>query len=421
MARSIVLVSGKDPIEEIGVGHTTYARAHARAALQAGFTPHIFCVSRHAGIVATDFGVVHRIRSPWPLRPTRGVGFRYVLVWLHAPLIAASVKRFLLACDGPHLLHGIGIWGWVGVDVSEHLRREDGSVIPVVSAYSTYAHEREAQARGLKAAHGPLRRIHFRAEHLWSRLVVDRYERRMHMGSRLVIVNYDSVRQLLVATYGIGAKCRKLPYTSESAFLRRGIQDTPAVPNGVSGRQHRKTPLIVAVSRHDPLKGVDILLEALARLRAAGETFHACLIGAGFLLEAHRRLADRLGLSDMVSMEGLVADPYSYLQCADVFVLPSLEEGSGSLSLLEALQAGVAVIASNIDGIPEDVVDGESAVLVEPGDSSALAGALKRVLSDAGLRRGLAQRGRASFEARFAPDAFADALRRTYAEFGVTP
>lgn len=69
---------------------------------------------------------------------------------------------------------------------------------------------------------------------------------------------------------------------------------------------------------------------------------------------------------------------------------PHCEEGSGSLSVLEALQAGTAVLASEVDGILEDVADGDSALLVPAGDPAVPAAALRRVLSDADLRRRLA-------------------------------
>jgi glycosyltransferase involved in cell wall biosynthesis len=116
-----------------------------------------------------------------------------------------------------------------------------------------------------------------------------------------------------------------------------------------------------------------------------------------------------------------VPDPYPYLERADVFVLPSRSEQSGSLALLEALQAGCAVVASRVDGIPEDVANGGSALLVEPGDAGALAGALARLLGDPDLRRRLAAGARRRFEERFSASAFAAALGKVYADLGVVP
>jgi glycosyltransferase involved in cell wall biosynthesis len=120
-------------------------------------------------------------------------------------------------------------------------------------------------------------------------------------------------------------------------------------------------------------------------------------------------------------LTGWVPDPFPYLRAADVFVLPSLQEGSGSLALLEALQAGCAVVASDIDGVPEDVVHGESALLVPSSDAAALGRALEAVLVDAGLRTRLARAARATFETRFSADVFAAAIRDVYADLGVRP
>jgi glycosyltransferase involved in cell wall biosynthesis len=112
---------------------------------------------------------------------------------------------------------------------------------------------------------------------------------------------------------------------------------------------------------------------------------------------------------------------FAYLRQADVFVLPSLQEGSGSISLLEALQMGTAVIASDCDGIPEDVVGERDALLVPPRDAGALQAALARLLADGPLRARLGQRGRQIYEQRFSARTLVSALTATYAELGLEP
>jgi glycosyltransferase involved in cell wall biosynthesis len=180
-------------------------------------------------------------------------------------------------------------------------------------------------------------------------------------------------------------------------------------------------PLIVSVSRHDGRKGLDVLIAALADLRVRGIQFRACLLGTGILLEAHRRLAERTGLARSVAFPGRVPDVVPYLIRTDVFVLPSLEEGSGSVSLLEALQGGTSIVASAIDGAPEDVTDGHDAILVPPGDGNALQSALGRLLENPALRARLAGCARATYERRFAPEPTVAALRELYTEMGLPP
>src|SRR5206468_3593341 len=114
-------------------------------------------------------------------------------------------------------------------------------------------------------------------------------------------------------------------------------------------------------------------------------------------------------------------DAYAYLQHSDVFVLPSLEEGSGSVSLLEAMQAGAAPVISRVDGLPEDVVGGESAMLVEPGDPGALAAALAELCTDPRLRREIARGAHERYRERFSAAAFAADLCSIYASVGFRP
>ena len=207
-------------------------------------------------------------------------------------------------------------------------------------------------------------------------------------------------------------KFHKLPYTCKSALFPSQAFTSRAELSS------SETPLIVSVSRHDARKGIDVLFKALAKLHADGFHFRACLVGGGPLLEFHRRLVTQLGLNDVISIVGWVTDPTPYIQKADVFVLPSIQEGSGSLSLIEALKAGVPVVASQIDGIPEDVRDGDNALLVEPGNVSQLCHALKQVMTDGALRQLLQRRSCETFMERFSPEAFTAALRATYAELG---
>jgi glycosyltransferase involved in cell wall biosynthesis len=86
--------------------------------------------------------------------------------------------------------------------------------------------------------------------------------------------------------------------------------------------------------------------------------------------------------------------------------------------LIEALQAGAPVVASNCDGVPEDVTDGDNALLVPPADVSRLADALARMIGDAGLRRRLSRRARETFESKFTADRFSAALGAMYADLG---
>ena len=218
---------------------------------------------------------------------------------------------------------------------------------------------------------------------------------------------------------GPGSPYLQIPCAPESAFTRPvpGPAERGPAPPELERLGDPGAPVLVSVSRHDVHKGLDVLLEALAVLRARGVPFRACLLGSGTLLGHHRRLAVRLGLGDVTVLPGFVADPYPYLQHADVFVLPSRGEcGSGSLSVLEAMQAGAAVVSSACDGIVEDVTSEEDAILVRPGQVDDLAGALARLLTDPSLRHRLTAAARNTFQRRFSSPGMVRALADAYTE-----
>ena len=165
------------------------------------------------------------------------------------------------------------------------------------------------------------------------------------------------------------------PFTREpNVDLRRSLSD---------GR-----PLVLAVARLDPQKGHRYLLEAAAQVPEA--VF--ALAGDGPDRAALEALAVDLGIRDRVRFLGRRSDIADLLAACDVFVLPSLYEGL-PISLLEAMAAERAVIATAIGGTDEVVVHEQTGLLVPPAEPAALAAALRRLLADDALRRRLAVAG----------------------------
>ena len=169
-------------------------------------------------------------------------------------------------------------------------------------------------------------------------------------------------------------------------------------------------PVILTGARLDAQKGHPVLLEAAAQVPEA--VF--ALAGAGPERAALERRAAELGVADRVLFLGHRDDVPELLAACDVFALPSLYEGS-SLALLEAMAAGRPVVGSAVPGTDELIADGRTGVLVAPGDPSALANALQRLLSDPELRAALGARARERAR-EFSPDAMAAQVTRVYDE-----
>lgn len=411
--RELIYVAGKDLLTEVG-GHSAYVRAQALAATAAGYTPQIFCVGWESDIVDAPFGRVHRIRSPLAMLNPEGPGKGFRNPWfvLHAPLLRKRIEAFLAGRTGVAIVHGFFVWGGVALELRRRQKNRNLRIVPVVNAYTTLEHEYRAKLDAVSPDHGMVAKAKARIEYHWMTVWGAKLERRVLEDSDLVLVNYDSVENLIQALGVVPRRLRKVAYSSKMAF--EDSADRPEAPLEIQGLKPAEAPLVVSVSRHDPRKGLDTLLRALARLRQRGVAFRACLVGPGPLIEPHRRLARDLDLGDSTAIVGFVPDPRVFLGAADVFVLPSIEEGSGSVSLLEALQSGLAIVASDLDGIPEDVTDGDSALLAPPGEVEALSRQLELAVTDGALRERLQHRAREVFEERFSAPIFTQAMEAVY-------
>jgi glycosyltransferase involved in cell wall biosynthesis len=172
---------------------------------------------------------------------------------------------------------------------------------------------------------------------------------------------------------------------------------TVVIPNAVDvgavpqARHDGGPPLILAVGRLAEPKDALTLVRALAAV--PGRAFTALLVGDGPDRPSVEAEVRRLGLQDAVTLAGTRDDVPELLARADVFALSSRSEGA-PLSILEAMAAGLPVVSSRVGGVPELVVDGETGLLVPPGDPAAMADALGRLVADADLRWRLGAAGR---------------------------
>lgn len=181
--------------------------------------------------------------------------------------------------------------------------------------------------------------------------------------------------------------------------------------------------LVVSVARLVPKKGLDTLVEAIARLSAEGRDVRCEILGDGPQAEALRALAARLGVADRVLLRGAAdrAAIDATLARAAAFALPCRPVGrdidTAPLSILEALSFAVPVVTTPVGGITEMIADERSGLLVPHDDVPALAAALGRVLDDAALRERLAAGGRTTLEAFDVPTSV-DALLDAFAAAG---
>ncbi len=163
------------------------------------------------------------------------------------------------------------------------------------------------------------------------------------------------------------------------------------------------TPIVVTVGNIRPVKGHDTLVEAAAIvLRRHPETSFRIIgemLDAEFFAELQRRVAE-LGLGDCVTFLGGIPDPGPLLREASVFVLPSRSEGFSN-AIVEAMLAGLPVVATRVGGNAEAVVDEETGFLISPDRPEALATALCTMLENPASMRSMGDAGRQRAERHF--------------------
>ncbi len=173
------------------------------------------------------------------------------------------------------------------------------------------------------------------------------------------------------------------------------------IPNGIPVEQYRLRPLevdiithsilngvpiILAIGRLSPEKGFDVLLDAFPQVLAHVSDAYLLLAGDGPEADRLRTQAQNSPAAPHIQFLGRVEDVVPLLHRATVCAIPSRQEGQG-LVALEAMAAGLPVVASAVGGLKETVVAGVTGLLVPPGDPRALAEALVQILCDAAPMR----------------------------------
>jgi glycosyltransferase involved in cell wall biosynthesis len=170
---------------------------------------------------------------------------------------------------------------------------------------------------------------------------------------------------------------------------------------------------LLSIGRLAAPKDFATLIDAVAALPRGSVTLR--ILGDGPDRDELEGRVAQLGLTEWVTLEGTVDDVAPALARADLFVLSSRSEGM-PMSVLEAMAAGLPVVATDVGGVSE-LVDADTGVVVPPADASALAEALARLVGDADACRRLGAAGRTRVAARFALPQWQERHRALYAHF----
>ena len=167
------------------------------------------------------------------------------------------------------------------------------------------------------------------------------------------------------------------------------------------------------VSRWDPVKRFEILLEAVERLATKVPRLAVLMVGGGGEERRIRRLAAQKGIQDHIVFTGFLGNPMRVYGLLDVYVATSLKEGL-PLAPLEAMAAGLPIVATDVPGHRDVVAKGETGLLVPAEDSAALADAIVELAADPARRRKMGEAGRQRVLDHFAIASMVDETARVY-------
>ena len=411
---TVLFLQPRDVLGTVG-GSESLIRTNLLLAVRRGFSTHLLGAlpASAFSMVSPEYGPITMVANPLRFVGRRSTPRSIDLAALsHVSRQAAGSICRALPPGEPIIIDSCSVAVDIAVEVRNLLRREGRNVSVVGRFYCTILDEMRAKYEGIRPLHGAGARVSAAFELAMARLVLNPAERRGFQNCDIAVSNYRQLLPLLFDEFGHRPDVRIMPYTS-------GLE--PAAVSPRPGRSPNRPLRIVAVSRHDPRKGVDVLLEALQELQRRSVAFEARLIGPGALLDAHRALANRLGLDGNVKIPGRVDDVDADYRWADVFVLPSHEEHSGSLSLIEAARWGCALISTDIGSLAEDLSEPSDGLLVAPGRPAALADAMERCAVQPLILADLQRGARALFLRRFDPDVAADGQQALYETLGVRP
>lgn len=232
-----------------------------------------------------------------------------------------------------------------------------------------------------------------------------------------VLVNADAVKDWLI---GEG-------YDPANIVVIRNGVDLARFDGRPAGERIRAefglapgTPLVTVVSRLTRLKGLEYFLEAAAALKPRYPQARFLLVGETsphdrqYLTEL-KDLAAAYGVADRVIFTGLRSDVPALLGAADVAVMPSLNEALSNV-LLESMAAAAPLVATRVGGTPEAVIDGQTGLLIEPGDAGAITRAVARLLDDRELATRLGGAARHLIATRFSVEQMVRSTEQLYTE-----
>lgn len=409
---NIILITGQDPSRGKG-GGSSYIRSHAKVAKYLGHKVYILCMSYKDEIKEEKYASIHKIECARIFRRTSNSFFlegqtSFLKSWLQSLVFSPYMVRFhklrivkrleglTSKLDGPIVIHGFYTWGTVGLSFRARTQMPSERFKIISSLYTIGRREIYIKVKeSFKALRIDIFCVSL-TELMIYFLFARTEERKLCRSKELILYNYDSVKNIIVREYGHPYNLKKIGFCEENC-----ISDNCPSRKVSAIKNKHKAIHIISISRHDPRKGIVYLIKALKTLKDNDINFIATIGSGGPLFSYHKKLIKRYGLVSKVVLTGWQNKVDNLLSSGDIFVLPSIEEGSSSISMLEAMRYGLAIIATEVDGIKEDIINGQNGILIKPKDHKQLALKLKFLIMNEPIIQSLGKAAQSSVNLKY--------------------
>src|SRR3989344_5718935 len=392
----IFLVSGKSPVSNPG-GYAAYAHNLAQVFIALGHPVYIIAQGSVSNVEFTNLGEEHIIS----VNAINKLPFLKSIELAALPIFSPYFSREITEIVKKNgykdfIIWGMGPWSYAGVTLKKKFRRR----ARFIAFYpTTFLHEMKGSYDAIRISDYGLKMKlkYFFVVQIISRLY-GLLEFQTIKYADLITLNYKYPEAFLMEQFKISSeKFRQMSYYVEVFRRRAPIENSETKLLKVFS-QHKT---LIIVCRQDPRKGINFLLHAFKQVQKEIKNLKLIIVGSGTMLEPNRTIAMKLGINKDVIFAGFVADFEPLLKKADLFVFPAIEEGSGSLSVLEAMKFGKAMVVTDCDGIPEDIIDGESGLIVPKMDSNFLAESIIKLANNSQLTEKLGRNAKKRYKEKY--------------------
>ncbi len=394
-----IIVCGKSPTAMPG-GLGSYSYNIAKIFHELGYQVHLLGYADNDELIKLDFGLLHQVKNPY----LKLVSFGNFFI---VPKIVNKTCRIIKASNADDvIIFGAAIWGKVAIDIKKKFNSNDVNISTIAAYFTTYKHEYEGQVRGAPITdYGISYNICLRLLLFFTSIYHSKMELNVLKNIDRIIVHYDSAIRIITDEFP-DVDARKIVNIPYYIDLYDRISETQLESRNITNKK-----CIVTICRHDPRKGINSLLKAIRILSYTGLEFNCVIAGTGFFRKKHIQLSNKLGISHLVSFPGFISSTEELLLSADIFVISSLEEGSGAVTVLEAMKCGLPIVTTRCDGIPEDLTHEKTAIIVEMDNPEQLAEELERLLRNSELRNYIAGNAKIEFNNRFSFNQMKEGLK----------